>query len=207
MSKEAHAFNVEEAESYGVEQAILLQHIRFWCIQNKGKDTHEHDGKVYMYQSASEMQKHYPYWSRQKIGRLLREMESSGIIISGNFNKIGYDQTKWYTLNIECSELNNGDSNIDQPIPYTKPNTKTDNKKDILFEQVWEQYGRKGNKQTALRYWKKLPYEDKVSITEKIPAYIQSREYKFRKDFQGWINPTNRMWEDEIIIEKERISI
>ena len=202
MDKSLHGFNVEEAHKYGVEKAILLQHIRFWCVQNKGKDTHEHDGLVYMYQSAQDMQKHYPYWSRQKISRLLRDMEAEGIIKSGNFNKFAYDQTKWYTINIECSELNNRSSESEQPIPYTNTDTKTDN----LFETVWVQYERKGNKKVALRYWNKLKYEDKLAITKAIPSYIASREYKYRKDFQGWINPTNRMWEDQIIIEeKERI--
>ena len=195
MKKDCHAFNVEEAEKYGIEQAILLQHIRFWCIQNKGKESHEHDGKVYMYQSASEMQKHYPYWSRQKISRILRDMESVGIIISGNFNKIGYDQTKWYTLNIDCSKLNNGSLNIKQPIPDTKPNTKT----DILFNECWALYGKKGNKARAIQYWAKLTEGEKENIKLAIPTYVKSREIKFRKDFQGWINPTYRMWEDEIV--------
>ena len=202
MDKSLHAFNVEEANKYGVEKAILLQHIRFWCVQNKGKDTHEHDGLVYMYQSAQDMHKHYPYWSRQKIGRLLRDMEAEGIIKSGNFNKFAYDQTKWYTINIECSELNNRSSESEQPIPDTNTDTKTDN----LFDDCWAMYGRKGNKQTALRYWKKLSLKDRYNIQDNILPYINSREYKYRKDFQGWINPTNRMWEDEIIIEeKERI--
>lgn len=201
MKKDCHAFNVEEAEKYGVEQAILLQHIRFWCIQNKGKESHEHDGKVYMYQSASEMQKHYPYWSRQKISRILRDMESVGIIISGNFNKFGYDQTKWYTLNIDCSELNNGSLNIEQPIPNTKPNTKS----DILFEECWKKYERKGNKQIALRYWNKLSTDDQQAVNNSIADYISSREYKYRKDFQGWINPLNRIWEDKIIKERKEV--
>ena len=34
MDKSLHGFNVEEAHKYGVEKAILLQHIRFWCGQN-----------------------------------------------------------------------------------------------------------------------------------------------------------------------------
>ena len=34
--KEAHAFNVDEAQEYGVEKSILLQHLRFWCNQNDG---------------------------------------------------------------------------------------------------------------------------------------------------------------------------
>jgi hypothetical protein len=205
MSKECHAFNVQEAVEYGVEKSLLLQHIRFWCNQNKDKTTHQHNNKVWMYQSASDMSHHYPYWSRQKISRLLRDMESEGLIESGNFNAIGYDQTKWYALSdrIQCSEINIRESKTEQPIPYTKPDTETDN----LFETVWIQYERKGNKQIAMRYWKKLSYEDKISITKAIPAYIGSREYKYRKDFQGWINPTNRMWEDEIIKQEERKAV
>jgi hypothetical protein len=202
-TKTSHAFLVEEAVQYGIEKAILLQHIRFWCTQNKGKETHEHEGMVYMYQSAQDMHKHYPYWSRQKISRLLRDMEYEGLIKSGNFNKVQYDQTKWYTITLECSDLNNRISRTEQPIPYTKPDTKTDN----LFETVWVQYERKGNKQTALRYWNKLKYEEKLAITKAIPIYIASREYKYRKDFQGWINPTNRMWEDEIEVKEERMKI
>jgi len=199
--KEAHAFIVKDAVEYGLDKAILLQHIRFWINQNDGKKTHTHDNKVWMYQSASDMTKHYPYWSRQKISRLLREMEDDGLIVSGNFNKLGYDQTKWYT--IQCSELNNRSFEIEQPIPYTKQDTKT----DTLFDECWAMYGKKGNKKTAIRYWKKYSEEDKLSIQSKIIPYINSREYKYRKDFQGWINPTYRMWEDQIEEKEKRISI
>tara|TARA_Y100000401_G_scaffold47129_1_gene36256 strand:+ start:10473 stop:11075 length:603 start_codon:yes stop_codon:yes gene_type:complete len=199
--KEAHAFIVKDAVEFGLDKAILLQHIRFWINQNDGKKTHTHDGKVWMYQSASDMTKHYPYWSRQKISRLLRDMEDDGLIISGNFNKLGYDQTKWYT--IQCSELNNRSFEIEQPIPYTKQDTKT----DILFDECWAMYGRKGNKKTAIRYWKKYSEEDKLKIQSKIIPYISSREYTYRKDFQGWINPTYRMWEDQIEEKEKRISI
>lgn len=199
--KEAHAFIVKDAVEFGLDKAILLQHIRFWINQNDGKKTHTHDGKVWMYQSASDMTKHYPYWSRQKISRLLRDMEDDGLIISGNFNKLGYDQTKWYT--IQCSELNNRSFEIEQPIPYTKQDTKT----DILFDECWTMYGRKGNKKTAIRYWKKYSEEDKLKIQSKIIPYISSREYTYRKDFQGWINPTYRMWEDQIEEKEKRISI
>tara|TARA_R100001086_G_scaffold229362_1_gene149204 strand:- start:3463 stop:4065 length:603 start_codon:yes stop_codon:yes gene_type:complete len=199
--KEAHAFIVKDAVEFGLDKAILLQHIRFWINQNDGKKTHTHDGKVWMYQSASDMTKHYPYWSRQKISRLLRDMEDDGLIISGNFNKLGYDQTKWYT--IQCSELNNRSFEIEQPIPYTKQDTKT----DILFDECWAMYGRKGNKKTAIRYWKKYSEEDKLKIQSKIIPYISSREYTYRKDFQGWINPTYRMWEDQVEEKEKRISI
>ena len=75
-----------------------------------------------------------------------------------------------------------------------------------MFEECWKLYGRKGNKRISLRYWKKLSTSEKLAVLKAIPAYCGSRERQYRKDFQGWINPTNRMWEDEIIKEeKERI--
>tara|TARA_X000001388_G_C2226667_1_gene121403 strand:+ start:1133 stop:1738 length:606 start_codon:yes stop_codon:yes gene_type:complete len=193
MGNEAHAFVVDDAVNYGLDKAILLQHIRFWINQNQDKETHVHDGKAWMYQSAAEMAKHYPYWNRQKIARLLRDMETEGLIVSGNFNKVGYDQTKWYTL--QCSELNNRISKVEQPIPYTKQDTKT----NILFDECWAMYGKKGNKKTSLRYWYKLSEKDQITIQENIIPYITSREFKYRKDFQGWINPEYRRWEDELI--------
>ena len=205
--KEAHAFIVEEAVEFGIDKALLLQHIRFWCNQNQGRESHTHEGKTWMYQSANDMCHHYPYWSRQKISRLLRDMETDGLIVSANYNTIGYDQTKWYALsdNVQCSSVSNRMSKTEQPIPDTNTDTKT----DTLFEECWKMYGRKGNKQTALRYWKKLSDDDRVQVKEKIPTYVQLREKQYRKDFQGWINPTNRMWEDEIDFKprEQRMSI
>jgi hypothetical protein len=202
---EAHAFIVEEAVKYGVEKAVLLQHIRFWCVQNEGKDTHEHDGLVYMYQSAQDMHKHYPYWSRQKISRLLRDMEAEELIKSGNFNKVQYDQTKWYTITLECSDLNNRISKLEQPIPDTKQDTKT----DTMFEECWKLYGRKGTKRQAFRYWQRLSNDDKLAILKAIPRYCDNTNYDYRKFFEGWINPTNRMWENEIVAKQsiKRMSI
>ncbi len=208
MYNEAHAFVVEEAVKYGIDKALLLQHIRFWCNQNKGKESHTHENRTWMYQSAADMCQHYPYWSRQKISRLLRDMESSGLIISANYNTIGYDQTKWYALSntLQCSNLNNRMSNIEQPIP----DTKTDTKPDTLFDECWAMYHRKGNKQTSIRYWNTLSKEDKLSIQASIIPYINSRDsMQYCLDFQGYINPRNRRWEDEIIEKNEnkRMSI
>ena len=76
---------------------------------------------------------------------------------------------------------------------------------DERFAECWAMYGRKGNKARALAYWKKLSDKDKDSIQSKIIPYINSRDPQYRKDFQGWINPTYRMWEDELPQEKKEI--
>lgn len=191
----AHAFSVDEAVEYGVDKAILIQHIRFWCNQNAGKADSIHDGRVWMYQSVEDMHKHYPYWSTHKLHRLLKSMENEGIIVSGNYNKIGYDRTKWYSLNIDLAIPQNGTRRSTRPIPDTKEDTK----QDTLFEECWVEYGRVGNKATAKRYWSKLSEGDRLNVKLAIPSYVASREPKYRKHFQGWINPVNRMWEDTIV--------
>ena len=196
----SHAFNVEEAIKYGVEKAILLQHIRFWCVQNEGKKDNLHDGRVWMYQSVEDMHKHYPYWSTHKLHRMLKSMEDEGLILSGNYNEIGYDRTKWYSINLHSANPPNGTCESATPIPDTKEDTK----EDTMFEECWKLYGRKGTKRQAFRYWKRLSKDDKLAILKAIPRYCDNTNYEYRKFFEGWINPTNRMWENEIVVKQER---
>ena len=81
----------------------------------------------------------FPYLSRPQIARHLRKLEELGVLVSDNFNTVGYDKTKWYSiLDNECteisnpctklnngsSEMNNGEFEIEQPIPDTKPVNK-----------------------------------------------------------------------------------
>ncbi len=100
-----HHFNVGEAVQYGVNKAILLNNIRFWLIKNKANDTHkkEINNKTYYwtYNSGIAFGKLFPYFKSQKILRLLLELEKDGVLLSGNFNKFGYDKTKWYTIKDE----------------------------------------------------------------------------------------------------------
>lgn len=104
MKDRTHSFSVEEATKYGIEKAILLEHIRFWCdkVKANNKGIHQHtDGKNYhwTYNSGDAFEKLFPYMKRRTISMHLQQMEESGIIFSGIFNKNKYDKTKWYTTN------------------------------------------------------------------------------------------------------------
>lgn len=93
-----HSFYVEEAEKYGVEKAVILYNLRFWLEKNKANSTNLHDGYYWTYNSAKAFAALFPYYKASKIERLLRQMESDGLILSGNYNKAGYDRTKWYSM-------------------------------------------------------------------------------------------------------------
>ena len=67
------------------------------------------------------------------------------------------------------------------------------------FERCWKAYGNHGTKSRALKYWQKLSQSDRDAIEKKIAAYVAFKsEMQFRKHFDGWINPENRIWENII---------
>ena len=149
-----HSFYIEEAELHGVEKAIILYNLRFWLEKNKANNKNLHDGYYWTYNSAKAFALLFPYFTASKIHRLLKQMEDDGLVVAGNYNKVAYDRTKWYSLpeffvsdldtdhfsemengsctNEECdfAEMKNGLSKSATPIPDSKPNDKPVNKTD-----------------------------------------------------------------------------
>ena len=92
-----HSFNVEVAEKFGIEKAVILENFYFWIKKNKANKRNMHEGKVYTYNTAEAFAELFPYIKERKIAQILREMENEdGLLISGQFHN--YDRTKSYTL-------------------------------------------------------------------------------------------------------------
>lgn len=89
-------FTKEEAIKYGVEAAIILYNLKFWIIKNKANNKNFMDGHYWTYNSCNAFMQMFPFWSKQKIWRILRELEEAGIIKSKNFNTNKMNQSKWY---------------------------------------------------------------------------------------------------------------
>jgi hypothetical protein len=93
-----HTFQSDHAVSYGIEKAILISNIYFWLQLNEKKNRNAINKKIWMYASASTLAQTFPYITRATISRHLRELETNKIILSGQFNKLPFDKTKWYTF-------------------------------------------------------------------------------------------------------------
>jgi len=120
-----HVFNVDDAVKYGIEKAVILQNMRFWLDKNKANGANLHDDYYWTYNSVEAFSELFPYFSKGIIQRLLKSMEKEGLLLAGNYNKKGYDRTKWYSMPeyravaIDTShspELVNGVINNDEPI-------------------------------------------------------------------------------------------
>jgi hypothetical protein len=131
-----HHFEVEDAQIYGVEKAVILYNLKYWIRHNMANGIHSYDDRTWTYNSAEAFTKLFPYYNAQKIARLLRQLEEAKVIMTGCYNTKGYDRTKWYAfvdeggifnnLKMHSSDLNNGTLKNEQPIPDINPDTKPD---------------------------------------------------------------------------------
>lgn len=206
-----HHFDVEDAMKYGVEKAVVLANIKFWLNHNKSKDlsTVKRDGYYWMYNTAKDMSNVLPYFTQSKVQRLLKQLEDDGVLIVGNYNKVKYDRTKWYTLSeftydenciTQTPELNNGNEQIEQPIQDSKTDTKTNNKIDIPFSDFWDKYDYcKGKKSDVEAKWEALTDEDRLLTIESLDKYKQSTPDKtYRKYPMSYLN--TEAWNDEHVV-------
>ena len=215
MSKQTmHHFDVEDAMKYGVEKAVVLSNIRFWLNNNKNKDLSavKYDGYYWMYNTAKDMSDVLPYFTQSKVQRLLKQLEDDGVLIVGNYNKVKYDRTKWYTLSEftydeNCStqtpELNIGNEQIEQPIQDSKTNTKTNNKINIPFSDFWDKYDYcKGKKSDVEAKWIALSDEERTLTMESLDKYLLSTPDKtYRKYPMSYLN--TEAWNDEHIVPSD----
>ncbi len=154
-----HSFDVNIAIKYGVPVAIVINHLAFWIQKNKANEKHFYEGRYWTYNSIKAFQELFPYWSFKQMRTVLDKVKESGLILTGNFNQIGYDQTLWYGLSDEGLKLFNMLPAVDnfspicpngqmekprranrfdekgKPIPDIKPDIKPDNKSFCENEQ------------------------------------------------------------------------
>lgn len=106
-----HCFNTEIAAAVGIEEAILLENIYFWCKKNKANGKLK-NGKPFTYNSIKAFNQCFPYMSPSTISRALKNLENNGFVEIGEFNANAYDRTKWYCTTDKANsyyELKNKD--------------------------------------------------------------------------------------------------
>lgn len=124
-----HYFSVEFAAKYGLEAAILAEHFSFWIEKNQSDGRNFHDGRYWTFCSVSSLQNIFSYLSIGKIRGALNTLLKEGVIIKGNFNKLAYDRTSWYSFtdafynftNPFVNKTNGFDSVTNDICDYNKP--------------------------------------------------------------------------------------
>ncbi len=143
-----HSFDIDLATIYGINAAIIIHHFQHWIRLNQKLKRNFHEGRTWSYQTLDEIAAHFPYFSKDEVfeiiellctGKGRRSKKEKGfdpVLLKGNFNKVKFDRTTWYSFKNEKmftvlaqAKMEDGASQNPSrleptPIPDTKPDTK-----------------------------------------------------------------------------------
>ncbi|MEC5300572.1 MULTISPECIES: conserved phage C-terminal domain-containing protein [Staphylococcus] len=88
------------AEQIGLNEAIVLQQMHYWLSNSN----HFYDGRKWIYNSYKNWEEQFPFWSNVTIRRTISSLEKQNLLYVGNYNKAGFDKTKWYSIDYEGLE-------------------------------------------------------------------------------------------------------
>lgn len=137
-----HIFDVEIAQRYGVNAAVLLENIGYWIRRNEANGTNFHDGTFWTFNSRRAYKVLFPYMSERQIETAFKKLIDDGILITGNYNAIAYDRTLWYALTqkgksilhfdgMDSDVMSNGNEQNESPIPDITPDVNAAINQDV----------------------------------------------------------------------------
>ena len=102
LNKQPIVIDIELATMLGLNEAIVLQQIHYWLGINQKNGTNFKEGRYWTFNSMKKWHDEtFPFWSEPTLKRIFKNLEDKGLLITGNFNKKGYDRTKWYTIDYQ----------------------------------------------------------------------------------------------------------
>ena len=202
------------AVKIGLNEAIILQQIHYWLLRSNNV----RDGYKWVYNSYSEWNKQFPFFSRNTMIRAFNSLEKQGLLITANYNKAGFDKTKWYRIDYEKlvgkrSTQNgytsnpkwvDGDTQNGQTNTNRLPETTSENNNkhsashsnalsvsqlEEEFEKVWSKYPNKKGKKQAFNHYKAW----RKSSAKHTNEYLLERLKKYLTYCQqnSWYHPMN----------------
>lgn len=86
------------ATKIGLHECIVLQQIHYWNQINEKAGNNYKDGFYWTFNSYEQWQLQFPFWSIMTIRRMIAKLETMELVISGNYNRMKIDRTKWYRI-------------------------------------------------------------------------------------------------------------
>lgn len=168
-----------------LNEAIVLNQLNYWLGINRKAGKNFIDDRYWVYNSYSDWKaKDFPYWSEKTIQRTFTRLENKGVVISANYNKLGIDKTKWYTIDTErLQEL------VDE---FNSDEDKMTNRQDNMADRQDKMTCREGQCDRPLPeitteninrdYNSEITGEVHTSVSEKQTARVTRQDMQAKKD-------------------------
>lgn len=96
FSKHPLLVDQDLATVIGLNEAIVLQQLNYWLHSKSAKKIND---KWWIYNTYENWKKqNFPFWSVATIRRTFSSLEKKEVVVSANFNRAGFDKTKWYSI-------------------------------------------------------------------------------------------------------------
>ena len=191
-----HSFDIDLAAEIGIKEAVIFKNIAYWVLKNEANKKHFYDGNTWTYNSVKAFSEIFYYMSPKEIRNALSRLERSGLIVSGNYNSMKTDRTKWYALTdagksicqrgkYHLPESENGVDQKGKAIPnintYGNPNINNNNvlsdSLEEFFNRVWTFYPVKKGKGAVSRTAKqKLMKVGEDQLKRCVERYLAERD-------------------------------
>ena len=193
------------AKEIGLNEAIVLQQMHYWLNMSK----HNYDDKKWIYNSYTKWVLQFPFWSESTVKRAIGSLEKQNLLYIGNYNKAGFDKTKWYSINYEelnkrvtrpsgqndptmSSKWSDDEFNLNRPIPETTTENTTETKKTTSgnptrapYKEIIEYL----NEKTGRNYKHKAKVNQRVIKARMNEGYtIEDFKTVIDKKFDKWNN-------------------
>lgn len=198
-----------------LDEAVILQQIHYWIEKRQNY----REGRYWVYNSMENWMQQFPWIkSRTTLTRYFNDLEKKGLLITGNYNKAGFDKTKWYT--IDYSTLSDfeqrlyrtcttSDQNLvngmnrtctTNTIDYTEITSESTTNKQAnavsadadlseFFNKLWNLYPKKQGKKDAFRHYKAWRKKSKDNTDDYLLRKLN--EYKAYLAANQWLHPMN----------------
>lgn len=198
-----------------LDEAVILQQIHYWIEKRQNY----REGRYWVYNSMENWMQQFPWIkSRTTLTRYFNNLEKKGLLITGNYNKAGFDKTKWYT--IDYSTLSDfeqrlyrtcttSDQNLvngmnrtctTNTIDYTEITSESTTNKQAnavsadadlseSFNKLWNLYPKKQGKKDAFRHYKAWRKKSKDNADDYLLRKLN--EYKDYLAANQWLHPMN----------------
>ncbi|WP_270631656.1 hypothetical protein [Limosilactobacillus mucosae] len=198
-----------------LDEAVILQQIHYWIEKRQNY----REGRYWVYNSMENWMQQFPWIkSRTTLTRYFNKLEAKGLLITGNFNKAGFDKTKWYTIDYSALSdfeqrlyrtCTTSDQNLvngmnrtctTNTIDYTEITSESTTNKQAnavsadadlseSFNKLWNLYPKKQGKKDAFRHYKAWRKKSKDNTDDYLLRKLN--EYKAYLAANQWLHPMN----------------
>ena len=168
------AFDSSLAKEIGVKEAVVLTHIAYWVKKNMADGRNIPDGKAWTYTTQKALATYFDFLSEKQVRTIMGSLKDRGYIETGNYNKLPYDRTMWYTLTSVGWMVTEGSAPSDQMVAPIPNETHINNQINIKEKEILKKE------------------KVKAPTLEEVTEYVRAKGYHFSpKDFFDYYDTAN----------------